>query len=172
MKTKVSIFAFVLFLLGVIACQAESDRKYIDRQVDELTERIVEGNRVQNKELGELNSRVEKLEERLQTQTETINKLIEQLNNLQNTLGKNAEQISILGDEKEKDGKRWVIALWIGIPIIVLLLLGLVFLFLPTPSNPAGGALEGSENTKCPRCGWKHDPGDTICKNPDCKTQF
>ena len=25
---------------------------------------------------------------------------------------------------------------------------------------------------KCPRCGQEHDPGDTICKNPNCKTQF
>ncbi len=25
---------------------------------------------------------------------------------------------------------------------------------------------------KCPRCGMEHDPGDTVCKNPNCKTQF
>lgn len=25
---------------------------------------------------------------------------------------------------------------------------------------------------KCPRCGQEHDPTDTVCKNPNCKTQF
>ena len=25
---------------------------------------------------------------------------------------------------------------------------------------------------KCPRCGMEHNPGDTVCKNPKCKTQF
>ncbi len=30
----------------------------------------------------------------------------------------------------------------------------------------------GSTLPKCPRCGQEHAPGDTICKNPNCKTQF
>lgn len=25
---------------------------------------------------------------------------------------------------------------------------------------------------KCPRCGLGHDPSDTVCKNPNCRTRF
>ena len=40
-----------------------------------------------------------------------------------------------------------------------------------TPKSPFASAGPGAR-PKCPRCGWEHDPGDTICKNPACKTQF
>ena len=29
-----------------------------------------------------------------------------------------------------------------------------------------------SSRPKCPRCGQEYDSGDTVCKNPNCKTQF
>ena len=168
MKTITSFIIFAVFLLGTTASRAESDKKYTDRRLEEV--RTV--NSEQNRMLSEMNLRVDKLEENLQTQAKTINQLIEQLENLQNKLGENAEKINKLDTKTEKVGKRWVIALWVGIPVVVLLLAGVVFLFLPTPFLSSTGQQDGSGRPKCPCCGWEHDPGDTVCKNPACKTQF
>lgn len=168
MKIKISIATLLLFLLGAIICQAESDKKYTDRRLEEV--RTV--NSEQDRKLLEMNVRVDKLEESLQIQAKTVNQLIEQLENLQNKLGENAEKINKLDTKTEKVGKRWVIALWVGIPVVVLLLAGVVFLFLPTPFLSSTGQQDGSGRPKCPCCGWEHDPGDTVCKNPACKTQF
>lgn len=169
MRIKKSFLVFVLFLLAAMACHAESDKAYADRRIRESEGKISKVTLQQNTEIANLQNRVDKLEESLQTQAATINQLIEQLENLQSKLGENAEKINKLDTKTEKVGKRWVIALWVGIPIIVIVLLGLAFLFLPTPSRPAS---DGSGRPKCPRCGWEHAPGDTVCKNPACKTQF
>lgn len=46
------------------------------------------------------------------------------------------------------------------------------WLFFPRKVDCSPSDLSASGRPKCPRCGWEHDPSDTICKNPDCKTQF
>ena len=126
----------------------------------------------QNSEIGKLQKHVATLENSIQSQANTINQLIEQLEHLQNKLGENAEKINKLDTETEKVGKRWVLALWVGIPVVVLLLLGLILLFIPASSRSSNNRQGDNERLKCPRCGWEHDPGDTVCKNPACKTQF
>ena len=172
MKTKISIVAFVLFLLGAMACRAESDKNYTNRRIEEVEARMTDVNSWQNSEIGKLQKHVATLENSIQSQANTINQLIEQLEHLQNKLGENAEKINKLDTETEKVGKRWVLALWVGIPVVVLLLLGLILLFIPASSRSSNNRQGDNERLKCPRCGWEHDPGDTVCKNPACKTQF
>ncbi len=58
-----------------------------------------------------------------------------------------------------------VIGALIGSGILVVWLL----FFRPRPSqNP----VIADSSTTCPRCGWKISIGDTVCRNPDCKTRF
>lgn len=169
MKTRVSTAVLLLFLLGSMACRAESDKDYADRRIRESEGRITKVTLQQNTEIAKLQDRVDKLEKSLQAQAETNKQLSAQLENLKKDLG---EQIQTTDTKADKVGKRWMIALWVGIPLLVLVLLGVGFLFVPTSSRSGISSREGGGRPKCPRCGWEHDPGDTVCKNPACKTQF
>ena len=61
---------------------------------------------------------------------------------------------------------------------LVLLFLGLSivgfggWLFFPRKAIPAPSGISHAGRPTCPRCGREHDPGDTVCKNPACRTQF
>lgn len=184
MKTRVSTAVLLLFLLGSMACRAESDKDYADRRIRESEGRITKVTLQQNTEIAKLQDRVDKLEKSLQAQAETNKQLSAQLESLKKDLDEQmraqlenlkkdlGEQIQTTDTKAEKVGKRWVIALWVGIPLLVLVSLGICFLFVPSSTRSAIGVRDGGGRPKCPRCGWEHDPADTICKNPACKTQF
>ena len=54
-------------------------------------------------------------------------------------------------------------ALGVGIVLIV----GCFFLFRSSPKHLPSSV---QDDLHCPRCGWEHAPGETVCKN--CKTHF
>lgn len=64
------------------------------------------------------------------------------------------------------------VALWITIPIVMAICGFLFLVFRSRRSKSSAINHTRSEHNKCPRCGWEHDPGATVCKNPNCKTQF
>lgn len=61
---------------------------------------------------------------------------------------------------------------------LAIIVLGIFTVFKingKTPNTPSVLPMHPATNSgrpRCPRCGQEHDPGDTICKNPNCKTQF
>ena len=63
-------------------------------------------------------------------------------------------------------------ALIILLSIVSVIIAVCAFVFWPHKTKPVSILGDMPSRLKCPRCGWEHVPGDTICKNPDCKTQF
>lgn len=74
-------------------------------------------------------------------------------------------------DEAQADAKARCMALniigWSALGIGVVLIVGFFWLL-------AGGRkhtpISTQDDLHCPRCGWEHAPGETVCKN--CKTHF
>ena len=102
-----------------------------------------------------------------------INELTEKLNETRKLLDKNLNDIEKLRGGTERTGHRVRTILLLLVPIAAIVLLFAVFFFWPR--NRAGqttASVEPGARPKCPRCGWEHDPADTVCKNPACKVQF
>lgn len=124
--------------------------------------------------------RVESLENELKSRTKEIadqkakiNELTEKLNETRKLLDKNLNDIEKLRGGTERTGHRVRTILLLLVPIAAIVLLFAVFFFWPR--NRAGqttASVEPGARPKCPRCGWEHDPADTVCKNPACKVQF
>lgn len=139
------------------------------------------------KEIDQLSTKLADLEKREKSNTDAQTERIEQMEKEINQLSTKLADLQKWEEDKWKVGKdelskaqktaqvgnaKGIIALGILIPIAALVLLFAGFFFWPrtrgeTPAPPPSGT-----RPKCPGCGWEHDPGDTICKNPSCKVQF
>jgi hypothetical protein len=95
----------------------------------------------------------------------SVNKLQESVNRLREEGTTNREQIE--GTDRNAN-----IALWISLSIVLSVLGVLCLVFWPRKSKVASPNPTLSDRHKCPRCGWEHDPDDTVCRNPNCRTQF
>ena len=82
---------------------------------------------------------------------------------------KNAEirRISTERDKLRRDNKILSIAIYSSTGIAVVIFAGIVLVTLNSPKKKQPAFID---NTHCPRCGWKHATGESICKN--CKTHF
>jgi hypothetical protein len=84
----------------------------------------------------------------------------------------NEELRKTIADRKGEDvGSSTLFGKWF---VVIPILFGLGFFVLrrkKPSSHRAQNAFE-DQRPKCPRCGQEHNPGDTICKNPNCRTQF
>ena len=85
---------------------------------------------------------------------------------------KGATNLETIGRKGDKTDIKANVALWITIPIVMVICSILCFAFWPRKSKSVAISSVRSDQHKCPRCGWEHDPSDTVCKNPNCKTQF
>lgn len=120
---------------------------------------------------GEQNKRIDQLEETVGKQAAAINKLIVQLKEVQGKLDITAKAIDKVDGVTVENRKRVHVLLSVLTPVVIVVLAVFAFFFWPR-NTIVSPAVDVSGRSKCPRCGWEHDPADTVCKNPACKTQF
>lgn len=153
MKKKI-IFAFIIFLVISPSVEALewwpwSKLKEQEKKIESLEKKIEFLKKEQEIKIKEKDAENKRLEDKIKRSNEI---------DVQTNDGKN----------KGKNNDRGLVQ-WFIIPIFLILVGLLCFVFWPlktkaTPVSP--------NKNKCPRCGWEHDPGDTVCKNPNCRTQF
>ena len=119
-----------------------------------------------NKSLDELRTSIAKKDKDLSSRIDelqaSVNELQERVDSLWEKGATNLDKTDIKAN----------VALWITIPIVMVICGILCLAFWPRRSKAATTNSTRADQHKCPRCGWEHDPGDTVCKNPNCKTQF
>lgn len=156
MKMIVTFIAlFVCSLAAFDACAFTSDKKYTDQIVAEVENRIRRTDDAQSRRIGELENKVEELSKELSA--------------LENWT---KEKWGVSIDElKRVDGKSSV-SIWLLLLIVVVIVAILAFAFWPRRRLESVLTSDSGLRPKCPRCGWEHDPGDAVCKNPACKMHF
>lgn len=157
MKKKI-IFSSIMFLVISPFAKAEwytSDRVYSDRRLSEEIRPI-------KRNIEALNDRIQKLE----SDVSSLQKKVDSLRD------KGAKNIDALDSKVQGTGRNANIALWISLSIVLSICGTLCLVFWPRKSKTIAINPTLSDKHKCPRCGWEHDPGDTVCKNPNCRTQF
>ena len=167
MKTRYFRICVMVLVLSPFA-KAESDKDYSDRRLSE--------------EIGPIKSNIRRLIDGIGRHTEAINTLNERIQRLESdvsrlqgkvdSLEKGATNLETIGRKGDKTDIKANVALWITIPIVMVICSILCFAFWPRKSKPVTISSARSDQNKCPRCGWEHDPDDTVCRNPNCRTQF
>ena len=179
MKTKLLLVIFAIsFVVAPFAFAGgpdKADSKYTDEQVAKVQKQVsghegrIKGLETSvKKDSDEQNKRIAELEKKVEDLSGKLAELKEWSEEKWNTGKRELEKVNA----KAKDGReKSNLALWILVPVVAVVLVVLVFFFWPR--KPVSSAVPGaSDRPKCPRCGWEHAPGDTVCKNPACKTQF
>ena len=181
MCTRIPIIALAICLLAAPAALARNPdpkkadvdcKAYVNQKVRETNDRIDSLKSTSNatgKKAEVLEKRLDELSQTVQKQSETINTLIRQLEEVQKKLEINAEKIDSFPRDPPST-PLWVKILLATIVAIILAVLG--FAFWPRKTVSPSSSADSSDRPTCPRCGWEHDPKDTVCKNPNCKTQF
>jgi hypothetical protein len=148
------------------------------KKTDEIEKRLVSLDSLNKKNAEQSHTTAKKVEE-LEKRLAAADKIIADQSKQIQTLREWVEDKWELGkgelaraNEKADQGIRTgSYSLWLIIPISAAILFVLGFFFWPRKTVSAL-AVDVSGLPKCPRCGREHDPADTICKNPACKTQF
>ncbi len=176
MNTRIPIIALAICLFATVGAYAKPDKddsKYTDEKVGKVQKSV---------EYHE--TRIKALETSVKKDSEEQNKRIAELEKKVDDLSKDLAALDKWAKEKwgigvqelekvkDQDPKVpfWVKLLLFSVAAIILAVLGFAFWPRKTVSPPSSA--ESSDRPKCPRCGWEHDPKDTVCKNPNCKTQF
>lgn len=156
MKRKIVCLAiFICSWTAFDASAFTSDKKYTDQIVAEVENRIRRTDDAQSRRIGELENKVEELSRELSA--------------LENWT---KEKWGVSIDElKRVDGKSSV-SIWLLLLIVFVIVAILAFAFWPRRRLESVLTSDSGLQPKCPRCGWEHDPGDTVCKNPACKMHF
>ena len=182
MKKRILLFSLSICILAshsTFAKPDKDDKEYTDKKVAEIY-KTVSGHETRihalessvKNDSEEQNKRLGDMERTVGNQAEAINKLISQLKEVQEKLDITTKAIDEVGGTTEGN-QRWVkILLSILIPVVAIILAVLGFAFWPRKVLSPSASTDSSTHPKCPRCGWEHDPKDTVCKNPNCKTQF
>lgn len=170
MKTRF-FWACVMALACVLPANAYNDndarnalRTTIDR-IDRFIADLGSATADNSTTFKSLKSQIDEIRSSVRKLQESVDGLEKDVANLKNTVRKGDQK----GDQTDIKAN---VALWITIPIVMVICSILCLTFWPRKSRVASLSLTLSDKHKCPRCGWKHDPGDTVCKNPNCKTQF
>ena len=172
MKTRIFLLCVSVLALAHNACAEWPWEKYTDERIAGL-EKVIEQQKEKIKELSESRDSLVRLEKFVQQQTEKINEITAKLNETRQLIDKNLEDIQELQGGTNQNNHRLTIIVSIMGAVVVLVLMFFGFLLWPRKHNGQSARSSGSGSSpKCPRCGWEHDPGDTVCKNPACKTQF
>ena len=168
MKARFFLLFVTIFTVSPFAKAEWSDRAYSDRRLLEEIEPIKEGTCINTTAIKALNEGIQKIESdvsRLQKKVEALNERIQKLESDVNGLKKLDNKVK--GTDRNAN-----IALWISLSIVLSVCGILCLVFWPRKSRAATLSPTLSDKHKCPRCGWEHDPGDTVCRNPNCRTQF
>lgn len=168
MKTRYFWICVMVFVLSPFA-KAESNKDYSDRRLSEEIEPI-------KRIINSLNEGTRSNTEAIKALTERIQKLESDVSSLQKNVDsrwkKGVTNLETIGRKGDKTDIKANVALWITIPIVMVICGVLGLAFWPRKSKSVAISSVRSDQHKCPRCGWEHDPSDTVCKNPNCKTQF
>ena len=163
MKAKF-FWAYIIVLVFSPFVNASPDRedmKYTDKKVQEVRDYLVEAHNDLVRVVDKHSAQIEKLQA-------SVNKLQERVDSLE----KSATNLETIGRKGDKTDIKANVALWITIPIVMVICSILCFAFWPRKSKSVAISSARSDQHKCPRCGWEHDPDDTVCRNPNCRTQF
>jgi predicted PurR-regulated permease PerM len=148
-------WTYVMFLVLSPFAKAESDKAYSDRRLSE--------------EIRPITNNIEALNKRIQTLESDARSLQKKVDELWN---KGAKNLDALDSKVQGTGRNANIALWISLSIVLSICGTLCLVFWPRKSKTIAINPTLSDKHKCPRCGWEHGPDDTVCKNPNCRTQF
>jgi uncharacterized coiled-coil protein SlyX len=178
MKTHIILICAALLALTPLVHASEQGRidariKPVKTQVENHETRIKALESSVKKDSNEQNQKIAGLERQLGEQESKINELVRELNAVKSKLDASSKSIDTLATTAKGARRTGNLALWILLPVAALVLLFVGFFLWPR--NRAGQTVASPEpgsRPKCPRCGWEHDPGDTVCKNPSCKVQF
>lgn len=124
---------------------------------------------------------VKELQIQLETVQETISELNRQLKNVDSQLQKKEQENASLKKEnaslkkeneklKEKN-KELDSPVYIYSIIFLCAIIAVLLIFIRRPKvHTANRSTYTEDHTKCPYCGWEHDPGEIVCRK--CKTKF
>ena len=168
MKARFFLLFVTIFTVSQFAKAEWGDKAYSDRRLSEEIRPIkrdinslTEGTSSNTKAIKVLNERIQKLESDVSSLQKKVDSLEKGVKNLE-TIGRKGDKTDIKAN----------VALWITIPIVMVICGVLGLAFWPRKSKPVPISATRSDQHKCPRCGWEHDPEDTVCRNPNCRTQF
>lgn len=168
MKTRFFWTCAMALVLSPFVKAEWGDKAYSDRRLSEEIRPIkrdinslTEGTSSNTKAIKALNERIQKLESD-----------VSRLQGKVDSLEKGATNLETIGRKGDKTDIKANVALWITIPIVMVICGVLGLAFWPRRSKTGAKSVVPANQNKCPRCGWEHDLGDTVCKNPACKTQF
>ena len=164
MKNIIHFLFFAVVFFSTPYTMAEWDKDYTDRM---FRERFEPFRTTMNDNVKIYNGRLEGIDKSITELEATVKKLKSAIESL-------SERVSDL-DGKPPITYGSLLPAWV-LAIIVLVCLIVVFfvflLFWPQKKECRSVPKDSSSRPKCPRCGWEHDPDDTVCKNPVCKTHF
>lgn len=171
MKAKF-FWAYIIVLVFSPFVNASPDRDdmtYTDNKVQEVRGYLVEAHNNLVSVVDKHSVQIEELQASVKELQASVNKLQARVDSLWEKGVTNLETIGRKGDKTDIKAN---VALWITIPIVMVICSILCFAFWPRKSKPVAISSARSDQHKCPRCGWEHDPDDTVCRNPNCRTQF
>ena len=159
MKNRILLFcaAFLAYVPLTNAWNAEDTQDAMRPITDEINSRL-------GSYLETMNRNTEIYNDRL----EGIDKTIEDLRSQVAGLSKRLSDID--GKPPISNGislPSWVLVIMAVVCAIIVAFAGLLF----WPRKKVSSIVT-EPSQRCPYCGWAHDPGDTVCKNPKCKMHF
>ena len=177
MNMRFSFLLVAFLFLAPFAFALESDKAYTDRRVKQVEDKVsnLKTQDIQplSEKVSTLEAKVDQQEKALDEQSAKIKELIDSLNETRSLLDDKLAAIEQLKTDADGTQTKANLMFWILLPVASMVLLFLGFFLWPRKTQSAGSALVfDTGRPKCPRCGWEHDPGDTVCKNPACRTQF
>lgn len=179
MNIRIHIIALTICLFATLGAYAKPDKddsKYTDEKVGKVQKTVVDHEtRIKaletsvKKDSEEQNRRIAELEKKV----DSLSKDLAALDNwAKEKWGIGVKELEEANKKAEKGVRKSSYSLWLLMPVSIVILAVLGFAFWPRKTVPPSVPPESFDRPKCPRCGWEHDPGDTVCKNPNCKTQF
>lgn len=169
MKARFFLLFVTIFTVSQFAKAEWGDKAYSDRRLSEEISPIKCDINSLTKDTSSNTKAIKVLNERIQKLESDVSSFQKKVDSLWEKGATNLETIDRKGDKTDIKAN---VALWITIPIVMVICGVLGLAFWPRKSKPVPISATRSDQHKCPRCGWEHDPDDTVCKNPACKTQF
>ena len=168
------IFVFCIFCSSFSF--AESDRDYTNKKLKDVYAKFKE-----------ISEQVEYVNVLLNQQFNRASKTNDEISKIQSSIAniqQKLEEVEKKVDSNIKDTgniagttkKHTVLTLIILIPIAIIVIAFLIYLFYPSQAKKemdsaiASTIKNNVSQSKCPMCGWEHAPDETVCKN--CGTKF
>ena len=164
MRKSIRFIALALVLFLMPYARAEWDKAYTDRMFRERFEPFRD---TMNRKVDVLNRQIDNANNSIAELKSTIKKLQATNKDLTERVG------NIDGKQPPDPGPllpKW--AIFIIMTVCAIVIVFVILVFWPQKKSNSSTSVVSPSRPRCPRCGWEYNPGDAICKNPDCKTQF